>query len=65
VVASDGALHMLGQVVPQVPSISTLNRVRRAVSGGERVRAGPVPAYDAYAGVSTQPVRDRARVASG
>jgi hypothetical protein len=65
VVAGHGALHVLGQVVPQVPSIGALNGVGCAVAGGGRVGAGPVPADDAHAGVRAQPVRDRGSIASG
>jgi hypothetical protein len=65
VVAGHGALDVLGQVPPQVPSIGALDGLRCAVANGGRVGAGPVPTDDAHTGVRTQPCRHRIRVASG
>ena len=43
-VGQHGALEVPGQVVPQVPAVGDLHRVRGAEPGGLGVGAGPVPA---------------------
>src|SRR3712207_9576574 len=55
VVRGDGLFHMLGQVVPQVPPIGNLHRVRRTTLGCLRVGTGTVTADHLDAGVLTQP----------
>ena len=48
-------LGVFGQVVPQMPAIGDLDRVRRARPGALGVVAGPVPADDPRAGMRRQP----------
>jgi hypothetical protein len=43
-----------GRVVPQMPSISDLDRLRRAARGAVGVGASPVPADDPDTGVAGQ-----------
>ncbi len=54
-VGSDRLLGIFGQVVPQMPAIGDLDRVRRARPGALSVVAGPVPADDLRAGMRRQP----------
>jgi len=44
VVRGDQSLHVLAQVVPQVPPVGDLDRVGRTAAGAVGVSAGPVPA---------------------
>jgi len=60
-VPGDLFLHVFGQVVPQVPAIGYLQRIRGAVPGALGVGPGPVPADHRGAGMGAQPVRQRAR----
>ncbi|HEV3288664.1 MAG TPA: hypothetical protein VG123_06700 [Streptosporangiaceae bacterium] len=53
--ASHRLLGVFGQVVPQMPAIGDLDRVRRARPGALGVVAGPVPADDSRAGMRRQP----------
>jgi len=54
-VGSHRLLGVFGQVVPQVPAIGDLDRVRRARPGALSVVAGPVPADHRGAGIGFQP----------
>ena len=56
VMASDGSFDRLTQVVPQVPAISHLHRVRRTRVGSLGEGAGSIAADDLDAGVLGQPV---------
>ena len=53
--ASHCLLGVFGQVVPQMPAIGDLDRVRRARPGALGAVAGPVPADDLRAGMRRQP----------
>ena len=53
----DGLPGVFRQVVPQVPAIGDLGRVRGAVAGVFGIGAGPVPADDRRAGMRRQPRR--------
>jgi len=64
-VRDDGLLHRLGEVVPQVPSVSDLHGVRGTGAGAVGVGAGPVPTHDSHARMPAQPGRDRLRGAVG
>jgi hypothetical protein len=54
-VGSDRFLDVLTQVVPQMPAISDLDRIRGAVPGALGVSAGPVPADHLCARMRLQP----------
>ena len=54
-VAGHRLLGVFGQVVPQMPAVGDLDRVRRARPGALGVVAGPVPADDSRAGMRRQP----------
>ena len=54
-VGSHRLLGVFGQVVPQVPAVGDLDRVRRARPGALGVVAGPVPADHRGAGMGLQP----------
>jgi hypothetical protein len=58
VVGRDGLLHVLGQVVPQVPAVGDLDRVRCCLPGGLGVGASAVPADDLGSRVVPQPGRE-------
>jgi hypothetical protein len=64
-VAGDGPGGVLGEVVPQVPAVSDLDRVGGAVAGAFGVGAGPVPADHPRARVRGEPVFQRASLAAG
>jgi hypothetical protein len=51
VVRGHQSLHVLAQVVPQVPPVGDLHRAGRTVTGAVGVPAGPVPADHLHAGV--------------
>jgi hypothetical protein len=53
--ASYRLLGVFGQVVPQMPAVGDLDRVRRSCLGALGVVAGPVPADDSRAGTFFQP----------
>jgi hypothetical protein len=55
-VRDDGLLHVLGQVVPQVPAVGDLDGIRCCLPGAISVAPGPVPADDLGAGMRPQPV---------
>ena len=54
-VPGDRLPGVFGQVVPQVPAVGDLDRVRHARPGALGVAAGPVPADDPRAGMRPQP----------
>jgi hypothetical protein len=54
-VSGDGLLHVLGQVVPQVPAVGDLDRVRCGLPGALGVGASAVPADDLGVRVRSQP----------
>jgi hypothetical protein len=54
-VAGDGTLHRFGQVVPQMPPVSDLDRQRGALGGAFGVAAAAVPADDLHTRVGIQP----------
>jgi len=54
-VPGNGLVSVFGQVVPHMPAIGDLDRVRCRGAGGLGVRAGPVPADHGCAGVRLQP----------
>ena len=54
--AGDATFDRLSQVVPDMPSISHLDRVRCTVASALGVGAGTVSAHDLDAGMRTQPV---------
>ena len=60
-VRHDRLLGVPGQVVPQVPPVSDLDRVRGAVPGALGVGPGPVPADHRGAGMGLQPGLDSGR----
>ncbi len=60
-----GLLHSLGQVVPQMPPIGHLHRIRRSDPNTFGISAGPVPAHHLDTGMLKQPGRDGARGAVG
>jgi hypothetical protein len=64
-VHGDGLLHVLGQVVPQVPAVGDLDRGRRALPGAVGVGAGPVPADHLGAGMRAQPAGEGVGLAVG
>jgi hypothetical protein len=55
VVGGDGLLHVLGQVVPQMPAVGDLDRRRCPMPSSIGVGAGPVPADHLGARVLAQP----------
>lgn len=55
IVGGNGLLDLFGQVVPQMPPISHLHRVRSTALAGFGVRAGTIPADHLGARVFTQP----------
>jgi hypothetical protein len=59
VVAGHRLLHVLGQVVPQVPPVGHLDRRRRAGAGAMGVAAGAVSADHRHTRVLAQPGRER------
>ncbi|WSU65580.1 hypothetical protein OG596_08835 [Streptomyces sp. NBC_01102] len=65
VVAGDGLLHGLGEVVPQVPGVGDLDGLRGGFPGGFRVGGGAVPADDLDLGVVGQPAGHRCGLAAG
>ena len=52
----DCLLYRLGEVVPQVPAISHLDRAGCAAADGFGIRTGPIPADDLDPGMLAQPV---------
>ena len=56
VVRGDQRVHLLAQVVPQVPPVGHLPGVGCTLTGAVGVAAGPVPADHLHAGVGAQPV---------
>ena len=54
-VGEHAALEVPGQVVPQVPAVGDLHRVRGAEPGGLGVGTGPVPADHLDSGMLLQP----------
>jgi hypothetical protein len=54
-VGGDRPLHVLGQVVPQVPAVGDLDRLRCSLPGGLGIGASAVPADDLGSGVRLQP----------
>ena len=63
--AGDGLGGVLGEVVPQVPAVSDLHRVRRALAGAFGISAGPVAADHPRAGVGLEPAGQRAGLPAG
>ncbi len=61
-VAGDSLAGVLAHVVPQVPAVGDLVRVRGAVPGALGVGAGPVPADHLHARMSLQPRLQRGRL---
>jgi hypothetical protein len=51
VVSGDGLLDLFGQVVPQVPPVGDLDRLRRPRTGALGVRASTIPTHHLRAGV--------------
>jgi hypothetical protein len=58
-VQSHGAFDRVGQVVPDMPTVADLHRVRCTVMGSFGIGAGPVPADDFDSGVGFQPCGQR------
>jgi hypothetical protein len=52
-------LDGLDEVVPQVPAVCDLHRVRAAAADALGVGAGPVAAHDLHTGLLAQPRRGR------
>ena len=52
-VAGHGLLHVLGEVVPQMPAVRDLHGVRRAAAGALGVGAGAVAAHHLHPGMRT------------
>ena len=63
--AGDGLGGVLGEVVPQVPAVSDLDRARCAVAGAFGIGAGPVAADHPRARVGREPVGQRPGLAAG
>jgi hypothetical protein len=55
-VDGDGLLHVLGQVVPQVPAVGDLDRLRRGLPGGLGIGAGAAPADHLGSRMVAQPL---------
>ena len=64
-VGEHAALEVPGQVVPQVPAVGDLHRVRGAEPGGLGVGTGPVPADHLDSGVFLQPGGETGHLAVG
>jgi hypothetical protein len=64
-VAGDGPGGVPGEVVPQMPAIGDLHRIRGAVAGALGIRAGPVAADHLCARVRLEPVGQWPGVAAG
>ena len=64
-VGKHAALEVPGQVVPQVPAVGDLHRVRGAEPGGLGVGTGPVPADHLDSGVFLQPGGETGHLAVG
>jgi hypothetical protein len=59
-VGGDRLLHVLAQVVPQVPTVGDLDRVRRGLAGSLGVGASAVPADHQGSRMVPQPAREGA-----
>lgn len=65
-VAGDGAFHRLSEVLPQVPAVGDLHRLRRALGSALGVDArGPGRGTRPHAGVVVQPGAQPCRGAFG
>jgi len=60
-VPGNRALHRLAEVVPQVPSVGYLHRVRRSPGAAVGIAACPVPADELPARAGGEPHRERLR----
>ena len=60
--AKHGLPHVLGEVAPQMPAVSGLDRLRRAGAGAVGVGAGPVTGDHDGAGMLLEPGGQRPRL---
>ena len=60
-VPGNRALYRLAEVVPQVPSVGYLHRVRRAAGAAVGIEPCPVPADELRARAGGEPYRERLR----
>jgi hypothetical protein len=65
VVPGGGLLHVLDQVVPQMPTAGDLDRLRRPGRGSLGVAAGPVAAYHRHRRLGGEPAGDGGRLPIG
>jgi hypothetical protein len=63
-VFGDQAFDRGSEVLPEMETVSNLNRVRRSGPGAVGIRAGPVPADHLGRFVLQEPVSQRLRIAS-
>lgn len=65
VVAGDGLLDVLGEVVPQMPPIGDLNSLWRTHTGALGIGVSAIPADDLHAGMPPEPSGEGAGFAVG